>query len=181
MFDEFLDPDWKERGVTPLEIKALCERQGRAYYFLSGRRMLDTYEPATRTSRLKSIALTSWEGHAYLYSSARACTRHMASSEQTVASRLTSETHHEMPPIGEWNPWAGVAAPGYFHTDDLSAARVQLLLGGRSPKLVLRSAATADPVALRYICVKALDDATGVCVCVSSESSRRTDRPSSSF
>ena len=43
-FDEFLDPGWKERGVTPLEIKALCERQGRAYYFLSGRRMLGSYD-----------------------------------------------------------------------------------------------------------------------------------------
>ena len=163
-FDEFLAEGWRECGVTPLEIKELCRRQGRAYYFLNGHRMLDTFEP-TAKSRLKSIALTSWDGHAYLYASARAvCTRHLAGSEQTVPARLTNEAHYEMPPISAWKLWAGIASPGYFHTDDLSAARSQLLLSGRSPKVILRSAATADPVALRYMCLKAVDGETGVCV-----------------
>ena len=69
-----------------------------------------------------------------------------------------------MLPIGEWNPWVGVAAPGYFYTDDLGASRAELLVNGRSPKVILRNAVTADPVTLRYMCVKALDDATGMCV-----------------
>ena len=33
-FDEFLDPGWTERGVTPLEVRKLCERQGRCFYYL---------------------------------------------------------------------------------------------------------------------------------------------------
>ena len=79
-FDDFLELRWHERGVTPLELKELRRRQGRSYYHLNWHKMLDTFEPPTK-SRLKSVALTSWEGHAYLYSSARAvCTRHLANS-----------------------------------------------------------------------------------------------------
>ena len=29
-FDEFPEPGWQERGVTPLELKELCRRQGRS-------------------------------------------------------------------------------------------------------------------------------------------------------
>ena len=66
-FDEFLAPGWQDVGVTPCEIRELCVRQGRSFFYLSGRRMMESYEPPTKT-RLKSIALTSWEGHAYLFS-----------------------------------------------------------------------------------------------------------------
>ena len=138
-------------GVAPLELKELCRRQGRSFYFLNGHRMLDTFEPPAK-SRLKSIALTSWEGHAYLYTSARAvCTRHLTGSGSATSVRLANESHYELPPISEWKPWRGTPAPGYFHTEDLSATRCELLLAGRSPKVVLRSAAAADAVALRYL------------------------------
>ena len=80
------------------------------------------------------------------------CTRHVASSAQGTV-RLTNDAHHEMPPIEEWKAWDGIAAPGYHVTHDVGAARTQLLLSGRSPNVVLRSAVTADPVALRYMCV----------------------------
>ena len=91
------------------------------------------------------------------------CTRHVTSNAQGTA-RLTNDAHHEMPPIEEWKAWDGTAAPGYQFTHDLCAARTQLILSGRSPKVVLRSAVTADPVALRYMCLKACDGTTGVCV-----------------
>ena len=55
-FDEFLETDWQQRGATALEIKELCTRQGRAFYFLSGTKMLDTYEPPIK-SRIRAIAL----------------------------------------------------------------------------------------------------------------------------
>ena len=44
-FDEFLEPGWQEYGVTPLELKELCRRQGRSYYYLNGHRMLHSSEP----------------------------------------------------------------------------------------------------------------------------------------
>ena len=153
-------------GGAPLELKELCRRQGRSFYFLNGHRMLDSYDPPNKNRKLKNIALTSWDGHAYLFSSARAvCTRHLASSDTlNVPARLANDAQHEMPPITEWKPWNGTAVPGYHYTDDLSADHVQLLLSGRSPKVVLRSAVTADMVALRYVCVKGKDGVTGTCV-----------------
>jgi len=78
--------------------------------------------------------------------------------------RLANESHYELPPIAEWTPWEGTPSPGYHYSQDLSATRVDLLLSGRSPKVVLRNAAAADMVALRYVCVKARDGASGACV-----------------
>ena len=49
LFDEFLIPGWREIGVTPLELKELCRRQGRSFYFVSGHRLLDNYEPLKKT------------------------------------------------------------------------------------------------------------------------------------
>ena len=164
-FDDFLAPGWQARGVSPLELKEMCRRQGRSFYFLNGHKMLDSYEPPAKNRSMKSVALTSWDGHAYLYSSARVvCTKHLANSGQSAPVRLANESHYELPPIAEWKPWTGTAAPGYYHTQDLNAARADLLLGGRSAKVVLRSAAAADMVALRYVCVKARDGASGACV-----------------
>ena len=64
--------------------------------------------------------------------------------------RLANESHYELPPIAEWKPWRGTPAPGYHYTQDLSATRAELLLSERSPKVVLRNAAAADMVALRW-------------------------------
>ena len=126
--------------------------------------MLDSYEPPVK-NRLKSGAMTSWGGHAYLYSSARVvCTKHLANSGSSTPVRLANESHFELPPFSEWKPWRGTPAPGYHYTQDLNAARAELLLSGRSPKVVLRNAAAADMVALRYVCVKARDGASGACV-----------------
>ena len=61
-FDEFLKPGWQEWGVAPLELKELCRRQGRSFYFLNGHRMLDAYEPPAKNHSLKSISLTCWGG-----------------------------------------------------------------------------------------------------------------------
>ena len=92
------------------------------------------------------------------------CVRGIWRTRDNAPARLANGAHHEMPPIGDWKPWLGHASPGYYHTDDLSAARTQLLLSGRSPKVCLRSANTADTVALRYMCVKRMDGATGACI-----------------
>ena len=47
-FDDFLPPGWQARGVAPLELKELCRRQGRSFYFLNGHRMLDSFEPPVK-------------------------------------------------------------------------------------------------------------------------------------
>ena len=78
--------------------------------------------------------------------------------------RLANESHYELPPVSEWKPWCGTPAPGYHYTQDLSAARAGLLKSGRSPTVVLRNAAAADMVALRYTCIKARDGTSGACV-----------------
>ena len=179
-FDEFLKPGWQACGVTPLEIKELCRRQGRSLYFLYGHRMLDSYEPPVK-NRLKSVAMTSWGGHAYLYSSARVvCTKHLANPGSSMPVRLANDSHYELPSFSEWKPRRGTPAPGYHYTQDLNAARAELLLSGRSPKVVLRNAAAADMVALRYVCVKARDGASGACV-IRGSLPTRTGRPSNIF
>ena len=148
-----------------MEVKELCRRQRRSVYLLSGHRLLDNYEPPQTNRSLRSVALTCWEGHAYLYTSARAvCAKHLATADSMTPVRLANEVHHEMPPVAEWKAWAGTPAPGYFHTSSLSIARMQLLVSGRSPKVILRNAAACDMIALRYTCIKSVDGATGVCV-----------------
>lgn len=164
-FDDMLEPGWEDVGVTPLELKELCKRQGRAFFFLVGFKLLDLYEPPRKNRALKSIALTSWEGHAYLYNSARAvCARRLSTLEQTTPVKLASEQHSEMPPISKWKPWTGTPAPGYHFCSDLTVARTQLLMSGRSPKVMLKSAAAAETIGLRYTCVKRLDGTTGPCI-----------------
>ena len=158
IFDDFLPAGWQTIGVTPLQLKELCRRQGRSFYYLNGTRMMDNYEPPDKNRSLKSIALTSFEGHAYLYTSARfVCTRHLSDTASKTPVRFSSESHYIMPPVSEWKEWNGTASPGYHYTEDLNQTRAQLLLGGRSPKVILRSAAAADMIALRYMCVKSVD------------------------
>ena len=126
--------------------------------------MLDVYEPPAKRRALRGVAMTSWEGHSYMYANARAvCQRHV-SAGGSARARMASEAHYELPPVSEWKKWEGIPAPGYFHTEDLNATRVDLLLSGRSPKVVLRNTASADPMALRYLCVRSLDGSTGACV-----------------
>ena len=59
-FDELLEPRWRAIGITPLQLKELCRRQGRSFYYLNGHRMLDHYEPPSKKRALKSLALSSW-------------------------------------------------------------------------------------------------------------------------
>ena len=121
IFDDFLPSGWQAIGVTPLQLKELCRRQGRSFYYLSGTRMMDTYEPPTKNRSLKSIAITSFEGHAYLYTSARfVCTRHLSNIDPTTPVRLSSESHYTMPPVSEWKEWDGTPSPGYHYTEDLN-------------------------------------------------------------
>ena len=104
-FDEFLQPGWQAWGVAPLELKELCHRQGRSLYFLNGQRVLDPYEPPVKNRSLKSIALASWGGHAYLYTSAwTVCTKRLANSGHSTPVRLANESHYELPPVSEWKP-----------------------------------------------------------------------------
>ena len=57
-FDEFLEPGWRAVGITPLQLKELCRRQGRSFYYLNGHRMIDNYEPPSKNRALKSVDLT---------------------------------------------------------------------------------------------------------------------------
>ena len=163
-FDEFLASGWQATGVTPLQLKEMCMRQGRSFYFLSGQRMLDIYEPPAQTRRQRSVALTSWQGHSYIYNDAKSiCARHIASNRGQTPARLANESHHDLPPICEWKQWDGTASPGYHYAKDLADVRSQLLLSGRSPRVVLRNAASADMVALKYTCIKSIDGESGAC------------------
>ena len=94
------------------------------------------------------------------------CTKRLAASlGSSTPVRLANESHYELPPVSDWKEWCGTPAPGYHYTEDLNAARAELLLSGRSPKVILRNAAAVDMVALRYTCVKARDGGvSGACV-----------------
>ena len=140
-----------------MDLKELCRRQGRSFFFLNGHRLLNVHEPPRKDRSLRSVALTSWEIRAYMYTSARAvCAKHLSTADSTTPIRLANEAHHDMPPIAEWKPWVGVPAPGFFNASCSSIARTQLLVSGRSPKLNLRNAAACDMIALRYTCIKAV-------------------------
>ena len=109
---------------------------------------------------LKSIRLTSFEGHAHLYTSARVLyQKHTASTTAGVRTptRMASESDSEVPPIRKRKPWCGTASLGSFYTASLNDARVQLLVTGGSPKVILRSAGIAYMVGLRHLCHKGID------------------------
>ena len=158
-FDDLLDPGWRSVGVSAEQLKRLCQRHDRPLVILSGHRCVDRHEPVKRVKGVRAIALTCWQGHAYFYRDARIVASRRVAQMTASRIRFANETHTELPPVEEWQPWQGAPSPGYFFTE----ARRGLLQGGRSPKPILRNAATVDTVALRYECVKRLDGSHGTC------------------
>ena len=114
---------------------------------------------------MKGVALTARDWHGYLYTSARVVSqRHLTNTDSHTPVRLCNESHYEMPAVSEWQAWEGVPSIGYHYTEDLHAARAQLLLSNRSPRVILGTAAACDMVALRYQCLKGVNGISSQCV-----------------
>ena len=109
------------------------------------------------------MAFTTWDGHCYMYKSARVVSDWVVAAPQAQRTQLASEVVSSLPPVTEWKEWGGMPSkPGYFYCFDLRAVRAQLMNRGRNPKVTLRSLAEWSSV--RYTMVKALDGCSGAVV-----------------
>ena len=70
-FDAICSGDWRQRGVSPAEIRTFCVWRNAPMFFVDCRgRLLDCFQPMQKEER--AIAYTAWNGHAFFYKSARA-------------------------------------------------------------------------------------------------------------
>ena len=171
--DEFDDlmggDDWREEGLTPLDVRAFCEAKGLAMYCVApGQGVIESYAPAEPKGR--AIAFCCYDGHAYFYKSARTVSGWRSTpapaategDEEVLRWRLAGDPKCLTPPFSEWKAWTGVPEPGYWFCDDLVAERRALLNAGKSPKITIRALGVMSSLTVR--CVQAVDGAVGECV-----------------
>ena len=99
------------------------------------------------------MAFATWDGHCYMYKSARVVPDWVVAAPQTQRAQLASEVVSSLPPVTEWKEWDGDAMPrnpGYFYCFDLRAVRAQLMNRGRNPKVTLRSLAEWSSVRYQW-------------------------------
>ena len=144
-FDAICSGDWRQRGVSPAEIRTFCVWRNAPMFFVDCRgRLLDCFQPMQKEER--AIAYTAWNGHAFFYKSARAvvgCDE--AERHRSRRQRQDSST----PEFSEWKPWAGEIGCGHFWSEDLRSVRAQLLAAGHQPKVALRGLCEWSALRLR--------------------------------
>ena len=129
-FDRLLDGPWQHEGIEVEDVKRYCQEHQLPFYCIASGRLLDAWQPAEPKG--KAVAFCAFQGHMYLYHSARCVSDWTPGCEATV--KLRGEARGELPPLATWLLWTGTPAPGYFACEDLLAVRRQLLQSGRSPR-----------------------------------------------
>ena len=68
-FNQFYDSEsWQSEGVSASNLKQWCVQNGYGFYFAMGYKLLESVEP---NGKNRSIAISSWNGHCYMYKSAK--------------------------------------------------------------------------------------------------------------
>ena len=158
-FDTVLNgPAWRERGVTPEELRSWCMFFGHPLTLVAANELLTYYEPERQDGR--RIAAISYQGHCFMYRDARALARYTMGAESTRPV-IEQESKRKLEPWSSRKYWEGRPEPGLFYVNDLAAERRVMLESGRSPKVTLRDYTTISQ--LSYVCVKARDGCSGIC------------------
>ena len=111
-FDAICSGDWRQRGVSPAEIRTFCVWRNAPMFFVDCRgRLLDCFQPMQKEER--AIAYTAWNGHAFFYKSARA----VVGCDEAERHRYRRQRQDSSTPeFSEWKPWAGEIGCGHFWT-----------------------------------------------------------------
>ena len=144
-FDAICSGDWRQRGVSPAEIRTFCVWRNAPMFFVDCRgRLLDCFQPMQKEER--AIAYTAWNGHAFFYKSARA----VVGCDEAERHRYRRQRQDSSTPeFSEWKPWAGEIGCGHFWSEDLRSVRAQLLAAGHQPKVALRGLCEWSALRLR--------------------------------
>ena len=144
-FDAICSGDWRQRGVSPAEIRTFCVWRNAPMFFVDCRgRLLDCFQPMQKEER--AIAYTAWNGHAFFYKSARA----VVGCDEAERHRYRRQRQDSITPeFSEWKPWAGEIGCGHFWSEDLRSVRAQLLAAGHQPKVALRGLCEWSALRLR--------------------------------
>ena len=144
-FDAICSGDWRQRGVSPAEIRTFCVWRNAPMFFVDCRgRLLGCFQPMQKEER--AIAYTAWNGHAFFYKSARA----VVGCDEAERHRYRRQRQDSSTPeFSEWKPWAGEIGCGHFWSEDLRSVRAQLLAAGHQPKVALRGLCEWSALRLR--------------------------------
>ena len=144
------DPRWRQKGVSPEEVIKFCVFHSAPCFYYAGGRIQASYEPPNKIQR--AVAFTSWESHAFFYSSARPITALKGTRPEVVAT----DTKTSLPLYETWQEWTGQYKPGHFVADDLMQVRREMLESGRNLRISLRNLAQYSQVT--YQCTKKKDN-----------------------
>ena len=144
-FDAICSGDWRQRGVSPAEIRTFCVWRNAPMFFVDCRgRLLDCFQPMQKEER--AIAYTAWNGHAFFYKSARA----VVGCDEAERHRYRPQRQDSSTPeFSEQKPWAGEIGCGHFWSEDLRSVRAQLLAAEHQPKVALRGLCEWSALRLR--------------------------------
>jgi hypothetical protein len=143
-FDNICEnPNWRQVGVSPEEIIAYCVFHCAPCFYLAGGRIEASYEPPDGCKQNRCVAFTSWETHAFFYSSARPIAAMKGARRQEV---VATDTKTCLPLYDTWQEWTGQYKPGHFYADDLMKVRREMLESGRNPRIGLRNLAQYSQV-----------------------------------
>ena len=154
--DTFLDPSWRDEGVSSLEIMDFLKDKAIPYHCFAENEHR-VYEPSQPQG--PKVAWTAHGGHAFFYRHGACLQRHRPHDS---TFKLKAEHESTTPPLSEWLLYDGEPAPGHYYCADLRAVRQQMIEAGKVPRLSLKS--LGSWAALRYRCTLAIDGRSGWCI-----------------
>ncbi len=158
-FDDLLGTEaWREDGISGKTLKKWCCLRGHPFFFVScdvsGAELLLMHDPPVKRGR--ALAGCSFDGHFYMYRSARCVANWHLKNGTTDKTVVQQECRSALPPMAEWKEWDGKIEAGHFFTRDLTFTRRRLLENGVSPKVTLRGCSEIGGLTVqvgRKICV----------------------------
>ncbi len=154
-FDDLLGKTtWRVDGICAKTLKKWCALRGHPMFFVSGAQLVLMHEPPVKRGR--ALAGVAFNGHFYMYKSARCVANWTLNDAPTDKLVVQQECRSSLPQMCEWKEWAGVVEPGHFFTTDLTFTRRQLLESGCSPKVTLRGSTEVGGLTIpvgRKVCV----------------------------
>jgi hypothetical protein len=157
-FDYTFGRAWKKLGLTSNQLFEWCRLEGRNAFCThmgnAGRWKVISQKSEENTERAVSWATV--EGHIYMYKDAHllasdanqgfaesTSSKVQFEAEPRIKADFTKESNKQVPDVRTWELWAGEIShnageirPGYFYVHyDLSEARTELCMKGRSPEV----------------------------------------------
>jgi hypothetical protein len=159
-FSELLEEGWQNEGVRPEDLEKYAALYGHPLIVVRCSRVVKIINPPQKLGRC--LAYCNFDDHCFMYKSARSVSSWSVRSAPSDSSMIQRESQTVLPETNLWKDWDGSAKPGYYFCENLPQTRRELLKSGRSPKVTLHGG--TQIVSLKYMCTKAKDQCSGLCV-----------------